>query len=910
MKVDANMNTETKRRPYGIMFVWLSIILLATSVTSVTLTALLVYYRTTDAVSAADDRLLMAAEMAREIISPDYHDRIDNRESVSKGQFDRIVQRNDDLCRRLDLQYLWSVLKVGDSLVFTTATHSDINNPASACASFFDVHNDPGAFKPALGLAMKPVFSSFRNEWGEGRMVLIPRKDIRNRTYIFGASVQLSKFNAIINHSIQTALFVGLLVIGLAFLLALVLARHLTSPIDRLIEAADRMASGDLDAPLPSVGARELQSLSHSFARMRQELKQQMQALHGAEQKYRTLVDNSQSIIFTITPEGVITFISQRIKSLLGYETEAIVGGNFFVVINEDDVPVFTEFLRKAADTTIVQPALEYRAVHKDGSLRWHRCVIAPVFDDQQKLSLFVGNAIDITDRKQVEQSLAAEKEHLAVTLRSIGDGVITTDTNGNIIMVNKVAEILTGWNLNEAVGQPLSEVFTIMNELTRRHCESIVGRVLETGSIVELSNHTCLIARDGREIVIADSAAPIKDMDGAIIGVVLVFRDMTEKQKMQNTMQIASKLESLGILAGGIAHDFNNLLGGIYGYIDTAREETGEKKTSLYLEKALGTIDRARGLTQQLLTFAKGGAPIMDNAAIFPFVQEATLFVLSGSSVSCTFDIPKNLWPCKFDKNQIGQVIDNIVINAQQAMPDGGIIEISAQNITLGENEHITLSCGNYVKLSIKDQGIGILKESLPRIFDPFFTTKPRGHGLGLSTCYSIINRHGGCIEVESELGKGTTFHIYLPASTKSKAKTPDESAEKHTGSGVFLVVDDEEVMRETIGTMLESFGYSVIFKENGNDAVNFFSTEIKVNRTIAGMIFDLTIPGQMGGKEAIGEIRKMCPEIPVFVASGYAEDPVMAHPTDYGFTASISKPFMRTELAKMLNKYIKANF
>ncbi len=512
-----------------------------------------------------------------------------------------------------------------------------------------------------------------------------------------------------------------------------------------------------------------------------------------------------------------------------------------------------------------------------------------------------------LTEYKQAELALAAEKERLAVTLRSIGDGVITTDTNGNIVMLNKAAEALTGWNSDEATGRPLSEVFNIINELTRQQCENSVERVLATGAIVELANHTSLIAKDGREIVIADSGAPIYDNENQIVGVVLVFRDMTEKQKLEDFMQKSQKLESLGVLAGGIAHDFNNLLGGIFGYIEVALGETTEEKVSTYLAKSLSNINRARALTQQLLTFAKGGAPIKKIQNLFPFVQETTQFALSGSSVSSRFQIQDNLWLCDFDKNQIGQVVDNLIINAQQAMPDGGTIEVSARNISLPAKEHILLAAGNYVKLSIKDQGIGIPKEFLPRIFDPYYTTKLKGHGLGLSTCYSIVNRHGGCIDIESEPGKGSTFHVYLPAAIEPISIPAVKTAGKHRGSGTFLVMDDEEEIRNIMQISLESFGYTVVLKENGKDAIDFFVTETQANRKLAGMIFDLTIPGGMGGKEAIREIRKICSNTPAFVASGYSIDPVMANPEKYGFNASIYKPIQMAKLSEMLEKHLK---
>jgi CheY-like chemotaxis protein len=259
-----------------------------------------------------------------------------------------------------------------------------------------------------------------------------------------------------------------------------------------------------------------------------------------------------------------------------------------------------------------------------------------------------------------------------------------------------------------------------------------------------------------------------------------------------------------------------------------------------------------------------------------------------------------------EFDKNQIGQVVDNIVINAQQAMPDGGEITITAANIRLSTDGHTTLPAGNYVKIAFIDRGIGIPAEILHRIFDPFFTTKAKGHGLGLATCYSIVKRHGGSIEVVSEPGKGSTFTILLPAADGSVNTSAASKAPVHKGSGTFLIMDDEDVMLETVGGMLTLFGYSVLCAADGDEAVDLFRKELSAGRQVAGMIFDLTIPGGMGGREAIDVIRSIDRAVPVFVASGYADDPVMAQPQDHGFTASISKPFMRQELANLLNRWM----
>ncbi len=424
----------------------------------------------------------------------------------------------------------------------------------------------------------------------------------------------------------------------------------------------------------------------------------------------------------------------------------------------------------------------------------------------------------------------------------------------------------------------------------------------------MELANHTLIISRTGIERVIADSAAPIRDRNNAIVGVVLVFRDITEKEKLIASIQRNQKLESLGLLAGGIAHDFNNLMGGIFGCIDIAIEISTEKKVIQRLSKAMNTIDRARNLTHQLITFAKGGSPIRETLPVQQIIKDTTHCALTGSTVSCNFELSKDLWVCNIDKSQIGQVIENIVINAQQAMPKGGTIQISAQNVSISDNEHPIMGNGRYVKISIKDTGIGISKKMMPLLFDPFFTTKPVGHGLGLATCYSIVNRHGGAIDVDSILDEGSTFHIYLPASADRDSPQENSIKENHFGSGKILIMDDEEVMRDTMGTLFESLGYSVKCQNDGKQALSDFISAFDAKEEMAAVVLDLTVPGGMGGKDVVFAIRQLDTTIPVFVASGYSDDPIMKKPSEYGFTAGICKPFRRSELVKLLNDHMPA--
>jgi two-component system, cell cycle sensor histidine kinase and response regulator CckA len=463
-------------------------------------------------------------------------------------------------------------------------------------------------------------------------------------------------------------------------------------------------------------------------------------------------------------------------------------------------------------------------------------------------------------------------------------------------IDMNPAAESLLGLRKQDVVGKPVG---ALLPPEEFKKWLSLFGKVATEGTTVLYEQYS-----PHNRKLFEGHAFCNKPGQFAVI-----FDDVTKRKKAEEAMQNFQKLESLGVLAGGIAHDFNNLLSGIFGYIDLAQSESGEKSVTGYLSKALSTLDRARGLTQQLLTFAKGGAPALETHRLPQFVRETSRFALSGSNVSCAFDIPDSLWPCNIDKNQIGQVIDNIVINAQQAMPLGGTIRISAANISFAENEHLPLKKGDYVRLSFSDSGVGIPKDLLPRIFDPFFTTKTKGHGLGLATCYSIVKRHEGAIEVESEPGIGATFHVYLPASPGSTIESAQSSGLPHKGSGTVLVMDDEDVIRNVVAGMLKKLGYSVECAADGTEALRLIAEREKSGDPFVALILDLTIPGGLGGRETLQELRNRGCRIPAFVASGYAEDPVMARPQDHGFTASICKPFRKSDLAELLEKHLRKN-
>jgi PAS domain S-box-containing protein len=502
-------------------------------------------------------------------------------------------------------------------------------------------------------------------------------------------------------------------------------------------------------------------------------------------------------------------------------------------------------------------------------------------------------------------EELAEEKERLSVTLCSIGDGVISTDLEGKIVLVNAITEQLTGWSRQEAVGRPLPEVFNIINEQTGQPCDNPVDKVLATGRIVDLANHTVLIARDGSRYAIEDSGAPIFDQQGNIIGTVLVYRDVTEEKRTNAELAKIKKLESVGVLAGGIAHDFNNILTAILGNVELATMYT-EPDSEAYplLGESRKAAIRAKDLTQQLLTFARGGDPVKQTASIDGIITDSANFVLHGSSVACDYHIPEDLWQVAIDTGQISQVIQNIILNASQAMPEGGIIEVTCQNIENIDREHPALPQAKYIKIIIADSGPGIPAKIIDKIFDPYFSTKTKGSGLGLAICHSIINKHDGAITVQSAAKKGTRFTIYLPVSSSQPQadlrikQDPVTPAKKTT----VMLMDDDAMIRAISEKMLTRSGHKVILVKNGHEAIEQYNEDFKTSRTIDIIIMDLTIPGGMGGKDTVREILRINPEAKVIVASGYSNDPVMAHYQQYGFTASISKPFQFAVLNRLI--------
>jgi PAS domain S-box-containing protein len=511
----------------------------------------------------------------------------------------------------------------------------------------------------------------------------------------------------------------------------------------------------------------------------------------------------------------------------------------------------------------------------------------------------------EINKRKSIEQALFEEKERLAVTLSSIGDGVIATDTEGRVMLINRIAERLTGWSHAEAMGKFIEEVFFIVNVETGERKESPVSKAINANNVVGLESGTVLITK-GREgcRYVSASSSPIRDRDGIIIGVVLVFRDITELKKLEEELLKVQKLESIGVLAGGVAHDFNNLLTSIMGNISlSSLPDISDEKVKQRLFHALKACHMAKDLSTQLLTFSKGGA--LENRTVMSLdkvIRETANFTMSGSDIDFDFIVEDKLWTVEIDEGQISQVISNMLINAAQAMTNEGKITIKIENAEAKKEKGVPLEDGRYVKTTIADEGIGIPKEYLSRIFDPYFTTKQTGTGLGLSTSYSIIKNHGGYITVESELHVGTKFVIYLPAKGHAVSAEAKPEMPIRKGRGRVLIMDDKSEVREAAGEMLRHIGYDVEFAKDGSEALKLYKRAKMEGVPFDTVIMDLTVPGGMGGKEAMEKLLMFDPSVKAIVSSGYSSDPILEKYKKYGFKGVLPKPYEMGKLSDVL--------
>ncbi|HQO01070.1 MAG TPA: PAS domain S-box protein [Spirochaetota bacterium] len=626
-----------------------------------------------------------------------------------------------------------------------------------------------------------------------------------------------------------------------------------------------------------------------------------VEALRESEARFRALAETTSGAIF-IGKDGKFFYVNPATCTLSGFSEEELLSLHFWDVAHPDHRDWIRDISGKRMIMNNVPSQYELKVITKNGETRWADVSATIIQYNNQPAVL--GTAFDITNHKKNEENLRRKASELQAIFqvqpdlffRVKSDGTIIDCKSGKTTSILSSPERILGKNIRDIFPDPIGE-----------EALQAIQKVVETRTLVETMYTSSTKTGTG---YYEARLLPLHENE-----VIAIVRDITGKKKTEEELLKAQQLESIGLLAGGIAHDFNNILAAVQGNISLAKLYAAENGLiRRKLADSEKSIDRARELTQQLLTFSIGGAPLKKVSSIYTLLKESVRFYLSGSEIKCVFDIPSPLWLVEIDEGQISQVINNIIINAIHAMPSGGAITISARNIQRddcneNDREHsFLMKEGDYVMITITDQGIGIDKKHLPKIFDPYFSLKENGTGLGLATSYSIIKKHGGYIDVSSEPGSGTSMFIYLPA-TKSEeiieVRDPDTTG-SFPGIGTVILMDDDENILEICGEMIRNLGYNIIYSRDGRETIDLYTEHMEYRQKIDAVIMDLTIPGGMGGKECIQRLREIDPEVTAIVSSGYSNDPVMADYREYGFRGVISKPYRVEELSKVLYELI----
>jgi len=494
----------------------------------------------------------------------------------------------------------------------------------------------------------------------------------------------------------------------------------------------------------------------------------------------------------------------------------------------------------------------------------------------------------DVTERMKIEEALRESENRfrdLASLLPSI---VYECDLEGKVVFASRVAHEQLGYT-QEDMDKGLNVIDVIAPE-DRQRAKKNIQRILQdqgTGP-----NEYIGLTKDGSRFPVLVYSSPIIK-EGKPAGLRGIIIDISDRKKMEEVLVRSQKLESLGVLAGGIAHDFNNMLVGVLGNISLAREEIDlDSPARVFLRQAEFAADKAKGLTHQLLTFSKGGEPIVESVDMAVLVRNAAEFALRGSRVAGQFNMAPDLWYGEVDSNQISQVIQNMVLNSIQCMPGGGEIQVSCVNCEAENGNCLSVSEGNFVKITITDQGPGMTEEVCRKIFDPYFTTKDGSSGLGLAVVHSIVRRHKGTITVDSAPSGGATFTLFLPAVSHG-VKCEKVVVDHPPATCKVLVMDDDGIVLQVASAMLARLGYDVGLAVNGNEALEHCQTAMDEGQPYNVVILDLTIPGGPGGVEVLKKLRDLDPSIKAIVSSGYSNDPVMEDHEKYGFQGVVPKPY-----------------
>jgi len=611
------------------------------------------------------------------------------------------------------------------------------------------------------------------------------------------------------------------------------------------------------------------------------------------ESLYRLLVEQANEAVMVIQNEK-IRYVNNKAAEITGYSKKELSAKSFFDFIHPDDRELISidDFFTRRGQTN--PHHLTCRIMDRSGVTRWVDAkLMAAKWVAQKAVMCFL---IDITERKKDAEALRNSEMKYRQLVDHAPAGIYEVDlTTGNIINFNDAICEILGYSKEEFRNL---KVWDLLTEESRQKQLVRLDKMLK-GEPVPEEAEADIIDKNGQKMSIL-FYTKIEYKNGQAVRANTVAHNITERKRLEEELSKAQKLESLGVLAGGIGHDFNNLLSGIMGNISLAKLEAEQGENIMEsLDEALRVSSKASALTRQLLVFSKGGAPVKKAASIADVLRDSTAFTLRGSKVKCKFKIAEALWPVKVDVGQFSQVIQNLVINAMQAMSGGGEMRLVAENFNLKKLSDLPLPPGRYVVIKVQDQGTGIAQEYLSKIFDPYFTTKSEGTGLGLTMSYTIIKRHDGHMTVESEVGRGATFKIYLPATEEVPKESGNREIRPAKGYGKILVMDDEASLRKVAERMLLKLGYEVHCVHDGAEAIKYYKQAQQSGQSFDAVIMDLTIPGGMGGQKTIEKLLEIDSKAVAVVSSGYSNDPIISNYKKYGFSGAVTKPYRIEELS-----------
>jgi len=560
------------------------------------------------------------------------------------------------------------------------------------------------------------------------------------------------------------------------------------------------------------------------------------------------------------------------------------------------------ELIRRAMESH-EKGSYEQRFLRPDKSIGYYISSFQGKYDDDGNLMCIVGTVQDISERKQAEEALKRSEEKYRLVFDSANDAIFINDEEGRILTVNNLAVERLGYTRQELMSMKVSQVDSPGEG---RHAAERIAKVMETG---RLRFETVHQRKDGSLVPTEVSSRRIVwDGKPAIMS---ICRDVSERKRLEDQLRQARNLESIGTLAGGIAHDFNNLLMTLSGNIALAKMclSPGDEAFRFLAEAeriSLGGAD----LTNRLITFAKGGTHMRTLTSMSRIIKESSDVAVAGTNVRCEYSLPDALLPVRADEAQIRQVIHNIVLNAKEAMPQGGTVRLACANIVLTSADAVPLSPGDYVGITIEDHGAGIKEDDLPRIFDPYFTTKgmgaEKGMGLGLTVVYSIIKKHDGHVAVESVPGKGTAVRIYLPAHEVEDSAAETRRSAPGASQGKILFMDDEKMIRDVSEKILNNLGYKVALAVDGEEAIQLYRSAIESDEPFDAVMLDLIVKKGMGGQETMRELLLLDPHVKAIICSGYTGDSIVSNYADYGFKAVLLKPHRIEDLKALLQRII----